>query len=126
MLKPGTDPKEGVFSGADWREFVLPGGTRVAASLPDTGRFVENAVRSHHWQTYQDFKERVGGVIEPFVGELAEFMEPWCLPRLLLRCAVPGSETMPVHYDQIFLRAAPPRASRRGSPLAMWSSRAEA
>lgn len=35
MLKPGTDQEEGIFSGSDWRNFILPGGTRLALGLED-------------------------------------------------------------------------------------------
>ncbi|CAG9952616.1 unnamed protein product [Clonostachys rosea f. rosea IK726] len=117
MLKPGTDPVEGIFSGEDWRNYLLPGAVRVAAGLPDEGPFVENAIRSHHCQEYLDFKDKVGRRIEPFVGKMLQFSEPWCLPRSLLRCAVPGGETTPVHYDQIFLRAGPPTSITAWVPI---------
>ncbi|KAM6512382.1 hypothetical protein FSOLCH5_010096 [Fusarium solani] len=109
MLKLGTDPRDGIFNpGTDWPEFTLPGALRVAAGLPDTGPFVENATCSHHWSRYREFKDAVGRRIEPFIGSVLGFEESWCLPRSLLRCAVLGGEITPVHYDQIFLRAGPP------------------
>lgn len=117
MLKPGTDPMDGIFSGEDWREFLLPGAVRVAAGLKDEGPFVENAIRSHRASFYQDFKHEVDKQLEPFVGKLAGFEEPWGLPRSLLRCAVPGGETTPVHYDQIFLRAGPPTSVTAWVPI---------
>lgn len=117
MLKPGTDPVDGIFSGEDWRDFLLPGAVRVAAGLSDTGRFVENAILSHRSPTYLEFKDKVGMALEPFVGRLCGFKEPWCLPRSLLRCAVPGGETTPVHYDQIFLRAGPPTSVTAWVPI---------
>ncbi|KAI8659771.1 hypothetical protein NCS56_01195000 [Fusarium sp. Ph1] len=99
MLKPVSDPCGGIFNpDTDWRDFTLPGALRVAAGLPDTGPFVENAIQ---------FKDAVGRRIEPFIGSVLGFEESWCLPRSLLRCAVPGGEITPVHYDQIFLRAGP-------------------
>ncbi|KAJ3569374.1 hypothetical protein NPX13_g6111 [Xylaria arbuscula] len=117
MLKPGTDPVDGIFSGADWRDFLLPGAVRVALGLKDDGRFVENAIHSHHAKFYIDFKTDVARVLEPFVGKLCDFEEPWCLPRSLLRCAVPGGESTPVHYDQIFLRAGPPTTITAWVPI---------
>ena len=117
MLKPGTDPVDGIFSGADWRDFLLPGAVRVAAGLKDEGKFVENAMKSHSAPFYQEFKDAVGRALEPFVGRLRGFEEPWCLPRSLLRCAVPGGETTPVHYDQIFLRAGPPTSITAWVPI---------
>ncbi|KAH8160007.1 hypothetical protein CIB48_g8242 [Xylaria polymorpha] len=117
MLKPGTDPVDGIFSGTDWREFLLPGVLRVAHGLKDEGPFVENAIRSHGAQFYLDFKDEVARVLEPFVGKLCDFEQPWCLPRSLLRCSVPGGESTPVHYDQIFLRAGPPTSITAWVPI---------
>ncbi|WAO94122.1 Hypothetical protein NCS54_01169000 [Fusarium falciforme] len=71
ILKIGTDPRDGIFNpDTDWREFTLPGALRIAAGLPDTGPFVENAIRSHHWSPYQEFKDAVGRRIEPFIGNI--------------------------------------------------------
>ncbi|KAJ4201145.1 hypothetical protein NW767_006797 [Fusarium falciforme] len=71
ILKIGTDPRDGIFNpDTDWREFTLPGALRIAAGLPDTGPFVENAIRSHHWSRYQEFKDAVGRRIEPFIGNI--------------------------------------------------------
>lgn len=117
MLKPGTDPVDGIFSGADWRDFLMPGAVRIAAGLKDEGPFVENAFRSHKAKFYLDFKDEVARILEPFVGELCDFAEPWCLPRSLLRCAVPGGDTTPVHYDQIYLRAGPPNTITAWVPI---------
>uniref|UniRef100_A0A8H7N1U8 Uncharacterized protein n=1 Tax=Bionectria ochroleuca TaxID=29856 RepID=A0A8H7N1U8_BIOOC len=98
MLKPGTDPVEGIFSGEDWRNYLLPGAVRVAAGLPDEGPFVENAIRSHHCQEYLDSRTKLGAGSSPL-------------------CAVPGGETTPVHYDQIFLRAGPPTSITAWVPI---------
>lgn len=120
MLKPGTDPVDGIFNtgAADWREFLLPGAVRVAAGLKDEGQFVANAMRSHSAPFYQEFKAAVGAALEPFVGRLCGFAASWCLPRSLLRCAVPGAEdATPVHYDQIFLRAGPPTSITAWVPI---------
>ncbi|KAI1311141.1 hypothetical protein F5Y03DRAFT_391687 [Xylaria venustula] len=117
MLKPGSDPVDGIFSGADWREFLLPGALRVAHGLKDEGAFVDNAILSHNAPFYLEFKADVARVLEPFVGELCGFAKPWCLPRSLLRCSVPGGETTPVHYDQIFLRAGPPTSITAWVPI---------
>ncbi|KAM6522071.1 hypothetical protein FALCPG4_011763 [Fusarium falciforme] len=71
ILKIGTDPRDGIFNpDTDWREFALPGALRIAAGLPDTGSFVENPIRSHHWSRYQKFKDTVGRRIEPFIGNI--------------------------------------------------------
>ncbi|KAK7432450.1 hypothetical protein QQZ08_001015 [Neonectria magnoliae] len=117
ILKPSTDPVDGIFSGGDWRQFLLPGAVRVAAGLKDEGPFVDNAIKSHVAPFYQDFKKYASQQLEPFVGKLCEFEDPWCLPRSLLRCSVPGGETTPVHYDQIFLRAGPPTSITAWVPI---------
>jgi phytanoyl-CoA hydroxylase len=117
MLKPNTDPVEGVFSGNDWRNYVLPGAVRLAMGLEDEGPFVENSVKSHVAPWYIDFKDKVGKEMEPFVGNLFNFEDPWCLPRSLLRSSVPGSEGTPVHYDQIYLRAGPPTSVTAWVPV---------
>ncbi|KAM0420396.1 hypothetical protein ACHAPT_011816 [Fusarium lateritium] len=107
MLKPDSDTCHGIFNPeADWREFLL-GGVRVAAGVPNEGPFVEKAYKAHRLKVYVDFKDEIGRQMEPFVGCLAQFDEPWCFPRSLLRFAVPGGDMTPVHYDQIFLRAGP-------------------
>ncbi|ETS84155.1 hypothetical protein PFICI_02180 [Pestalotiopsis fici W106-1] len=118
MLKPGTDPVEGIFDPSnDWREFLPPGVVRVAAGFSDDGPFVEAAIKAHKAPFYLKFKDEVAKIIEPFVGKLRKFKEPWCLPRSLLRCAVPGAETTPVHYDQIYLRAGPPTSITGWVPI---------
>lgn len=117
MIKPGTDPEEGIFSGNDWQNYVLPGGTRLALGLPDDGHFVKNAIESHVAPFYLKFKEEVAEQVNPFVASLRGFEEPYCLPRSLLRCAVPGAESTPVHYDQIYLRAGPPTSITGWVPI---------
>ncbi|KAB8216964.1 hypothetical protein BDV33DRAFT_206859 [Aspergillus novoparasiticus] len=91
MLKPGTDPEEGIFSGNDWRNFILPGGTRLALGLEDEGPFVENAVKSHVAPFYLDFKDGIAKQMEAF--------------------------STPVLYDQIFLRAGPPTSVSAWVPI---------
>ncbi|QKX62121.1 uncharacterized protein TRUGW13939_09277 [Talaromyces rugulosus] len=117
MLKPNTDPVEGIFSGNDWRNYVLPGAVRLAMGLEDEGPFVENSVKSHVAPWYIDFKDQVAKEMESFVGKLFNFEDPWCLPRSLLRSSVPGSEGTPVHYDQIYLRAGPPTSVTAWVPV---------
>lgn len=117
MLKPNTDPVEGIFSGNDWRNYVLPGAVRLAMGLEDEGPFVENFVKSHVAFWYIAFKDEVGKGMESFVGKLFNFEDPWCLPRSLPRSSVPGSEGTPVHYDQIYLRAGPPTSVTAWVPV---------
>lgn len=117
LLKPDTDPEEGIFSGNDWGDYVLPGGTRVAIGLEDEGPFVDNAIESHVAPFYMQFKDQIAKDIEAFASKLCGFQHSWCLPRSLLRCAVPGAESTPVHYDQIFLRAAPPTSITAWVPI---------
>ncbi|KAL6360629.1 hypothetical protein LRP88_06336 [Fusarium phalaenopsidis] len=61
MLKPVSDPCGGIFNpDTDWRDFTLPGALRVAAGLPDTGPFVENAIP---WVPIGDIEVESGGLI---------------------------------------------------------------
>lgn len=117
VLKNGTDPVDGIFSGADWKGFLLPGAVRVAAGLKDEGLFVEHAIKSHSAAFYQDSKDEVAKTLEPFTQQLCGFEGSWCLPRSLLRCAVPGGDSTPVHYDQIFLRGGPPTSITAWVPI---------
>lgn len=97
MLKEGTDPEDGIFSDNDWKNFVLPGCTRIA---------LVSQTRVPLWRVlskvmsppfYTKFKDDLATQIYPFVQELLGFKYPWYLPHLLLRCAVPGAESTPVH-----------------------------
>lgn len=107
ILAEGSNPRDGIFSGDDWRNFLLPGAIRVANGLKDEGIFVEKTIKAHVADFYEEFKACVEKPLEKFVGELREFEDPMLLKRSLLRCNVPGGETTPVHYDQIYLRAGP-------------------
>ncbi|KAJ5750635.1 hypothetical protein N7533_007663 [Penicillium manginii] len=117
ILKKGTNPRDGIFSGNDWRQFLLPGALRVANGLKDEGIFVEKTIKAHVTDFYLEFKAKVAEPLEGFVGKLAQFQDPMLLKRTLLRCNVPGAETTPVHYDQIFLRAGPATSVTAWIPL---------
>ncbi|KAJ5438320.1 uncharacterized protein N7458_009318 [Penicillium daleae] len=117
ILAKGTDPRDGIFSGEDWRNFLLPGALRVFNGLSDEGAFVDKAFKAHVADFYQQFKVNVEKPLREFVGELRQFRDPMLLKRTLLRCNVPGGETTPVHYDQIFLRDGPPTSITAWIPL---------
>lgn len=117
ILKQGTNPRDGIFSGEDWRQFLLPGAIRVANGLKDEGVFVEKTLKAHVAHFYSEFKSDIAEPLESFVGKLAQFQDPMLLKRTLLRCNVPGGETTPVHYDQIYLRAGPPTSVTAWIPL---------
>jgi len=113
----GTNPRDGIFSQRDWREFLLPGALRVFNGLKDEGIFVDKIFAAHIADFYKEFKEVATKPIDDFVGKLCSFEDPMCLVRSLLRCNVPGGETTPVHYDQIYLRAGPPTSITGWIPL---------
>lgn len=117
ILAKGTNPRDGIFSGQDWRQFLLPGALRVFNGLSDEGVYVEKVFKAHVADFYQEFKSNVVEPLEEFVGKLRNFQDPMLLKRTLLRCNVPGGETTPVHYDQIFLRAGPPNSITGWIPL---------
>ncbi|KAE8133607.1 hypothetical protein BDV38DRAFT_296000 [Aspergillus pseudotamarii] len=85
---------------------VLKPGTIPQDSLKDEGPFVENTVESHVAPFCLNFKD-----------EIAKQMEAFYLPRSLLQCTVPGAESTPVHYTQIFLRSGPPTSVTAWVPI---------
>lgn len=117
ILAEGTNPRDGIFSGKDWREFLLPGALRVFNGMKDEGIFVDKVFQAHVADFYQEFKENATKPMVEFAGRLRQFQDPMLLTRSLLRCNVPGGETTPVHYDQIFLRAGPPTSITGWIPL---------
>lgn len=78
---------------------------------------MKGIVKSHVAPFYTDFKDELATQVCPFVQKLLGFKDPWCLPRSLLRCAIPSTESIPVHYDQIFPRAGPPTSITAWVPI---------
>ncbi|KAJ5988532.1 hypothetical protein N7481_003742 [Penicillium waksmanii] len=117
ILKQGTNPREGIFSGEDWRQLLLPGAIRVANGLKYEGICVEKTLTAHVADFYSKFKSNMAVSLESFVEKLAQFQDPMLLKRTLPQCNVPGGETTPVHYDQIYLLAGPPTSATAWIPL---------
>lgn len=103
ILAKGTHPRDGIFSGEDWRNFLLPGALRVFNGLKAEGPFVDKVFKAHVAEYYQKFKKNAEVPLTNFVGELRQFQDPMLLKRTSFRCNMPGGETTPVHYYQIFL-----------------------
>jgi len=105
------------FPGQIGETFLLPGALRVVNGIKDEGIFVEKTFKAHVADFYFDFRTNAVEPLGAFVGKLCQFKEPMLLRRATLRCNVPGAETTPVHYDQIFLRAGPPTSITAWIPL---------
>ncbi|KAM0750879.1 hypothetical protein T439DRAFT_356613 [Meredithblackwellia eburnea MCA 4105] len=118
VLKEGSDPVDGIFCGGDPVDFSGPG---VAEAF---GKNMENC---------EYLKLSVEAGMAPFINEFAKdediknmvarLKPDWkqiiVFQRQLLRSNIPGSvnASTKVHYDQIFLRAAPPTSLTAWVPI---------
>ncbi|KAJ5777415.1 hypothetical protein N7520_000661 [Penicillium odoratum] len=122
VLKPGTEPVEGIFDPAKTQEEYpgigagqavgngRPGGEKAAA-------FVDLALDAHYQEWYAekfckhpalyDFIARFSGWNKNTLG----------FRRTLLRNNIPGSKPIGVHYDQIFLRHGDPTSITAWVPI---------
>jgi|SRR6187402_2738141 len=109
LLKPGTDPVDGIFDPAqDISSFPgigagstgkngKPGGEQAAL-------FVDLALQAHTEDWYaEEFCKHP--VLKDFVAKLSGWGDDTLqFRRSLLRNNIPGAHAIGVHYDQIFLR----------------------
>ncbi|KAI5475233.1 hypothetical protein MNV49_001713 [Pseudohyphozyma bogoriensis] len=118
VLKEGTAPVDGIFCGGNPLDFAGPG---VASQV---GKTMDNC---------PDLKLSVEAGMADFINEFAtdhhimdvvkrikpHWADPILFKRQLLRSNIPGSEgsATKVHYDQIFLRAAPPTSLTAWVPM---------
>jgi phytanoyl-CoA hydroxylase len=122
VLKPGTQPVDGIFD-TDKDAADFPGiGAGAAGSNGRPGaetaeKFVDLALEAHyaHWykETFckhpvlRDFIARMTGWGEDTLG----------IRRSLLRNNTPGNKAIGVHYDQIFLRHGEPTSVTAWIPM---------
>ncbi|OAL02006.1 hypothetical protein IQ06DRAFT_273040 [Phaeosphaeriaceae sp. SRC1lsM3a] len=122
VLKPGTQPVDGIFD-ADKDAADFPGiGAGAAGGNGRPGaetaeKFVDLALEAHyaHWykETFckhpvlRDFIARMTGWGENTLG----------IRRSLLRNNTPGNKAIGVHYDQIFLRHGEPTSVTAWIPM---------
>lgn len=104
LLKPGSEPVEGVFD-ADRDRADFPGfGTRGQGTGTATSdQFMDLALKAHSQPRYADFCKHPDMV--DFIKKFTGWGEnTWPLERTLLRNNIPGNNAIGVHYDYIFLR----------------------
>ena len=122
VLKPGTQPVEGIFDG-DKQASDFPGigsGASPGNGKPGEAtaeKFVELALEAHYADWYKetfckhpvlkDFIARMTGWGDSTVG----------VRRSLLRNNTPGNKAIGVHYDQIFLRHGEPTSVTAWVPM---------
>lgn len=110
-----THTRDGICSGEDWRSFL--GALRVFNDLLDEGVFINNVLKAHIAELYQNFEAIAEEPLRDFVGKLCQLQDPMLLRRTLLRYNVRGVETTPVHYDHSFLWAGSPTSITAWIPL---------
>ena len=118
LLQKGSDPKAGIFSGADTRKFLPPGNLRRLFGLkddPDSDRYVELMISAHEAPFYLEFCQCPE--LCQFVSRFTGWETPQMLQRTMLRAFVPNCELTPVHFDQMYLRAGPPTSLTAWVPI---------
>jgi phytanoyl-CoA hydroxylase len=122
VLKPGTQPVEGIFNAEkDAADFPGIGAGAVGGNGRPGGdtaaRFVELALEAHYAKWYkEDFCKH------PMLRDFIACMTGWGddtlgLRRSLLRNNTPGNKAIGVHYDQIFLRHGEPTSVTAWIPI---------
>lgn len=123
VLKPGTEPVEGIFDpekkardypgiGAGHRDAGSKGNDRPTGTNPCTDMFIEGALQQHTAPWYWS-EDGSGFAQHPKLKEFIAYFTGWgesSLPvkRTLLRNNTPGNNAIGVHYDQIFMRYGEP------------------
>lgn len=104
VLKPGTQPVEGIFDDAKDRD-QFPGiGAGAVGGNGHPGQhaavFVDKALEAHYQDWYcEDFCKHP--VLKDFVAKLTGWNENTkAFERTLLRNNIPGNKAIGVHYDQ--------------------------
>lgn len=118
LLKPGTDPVDGIYCGADSRKYLPPGNLRRLFGLkddPEPDKYVECMISAHEAYFYLELCmiPELRALVREFTGWEQEKM----LQRTMLRAFVPNSELTPVHFDQMYLRAGPPTSLTAWVPI---------
>lgn len=123
VLKPGTQPVEGIFNPqmnpADYPGIgagASPGNGRPGEET--AGRFVDLALQAHYADWYKEtFCKHP--VLKDFVARITGWGDENTLAvrRSLLRNNTPGNKAIGVHYDQIFLRYGDPTSVTAWVPI---------
>ena len=118
LLRPGTNPVEGVYSGANTKKYLPPGNLRRLFGLkddPESDLYAELMVSAHESPFYVDFCAIPE--LRQFISRFTGWANPHMLQRTMLRAFVPESELTPVHFDQMYLRAGPPTSLTAWVPI---------
>lgn len=120
VLKPGTNPRDGIFDDAKDKN-LYPG--VGAATNPGKGTdntaatFVDLAIKAHKEPWYTEGLCGHPGLLD-FIKKFSGWGEDTLpLRRTLLRNNTPGNKAIGVHYDQIFLRYGEPTAITTWVPI---------
>ncbi|KXH27596.1 hypothetical protein CSAL01_00763 [Colletotrichum salicis] len=118
LLKPGSKPVNGTFSGKDPRKYLPSGNLRRLFGLEDdaeSDKYAELMVSAHEADFYVNFCKFPE--LRAFVSRFTGWPSPHMLQRTMLRAFVPNSELTPVHFDQMYLRAGPPTSLTAWVPI---------
>ena len=123
VLKPGTQPVEGIFD-SEKDPANYPGiGAGVADGNGRPGeetakQFVDLALKAHYADWYKE-KFCKHPVLKDFVARMTGWGDENTLGvrRSLLRNNTPGNKAIGVHYDQIFLRYGEPTSVTAWVPM---------
>jgi phytanoyl-CoA hydroxylase len=123
VLKPGTQPVEGIFD-ADKNPADYPGiGAGAAGGNGRPGeetaeQFVNLALQAHYADWYRE-KFCKHPVLKDFIARMTGWGDENTLAvrRSLLRNNTPGNKAIGVHYDQIFLRHGEPTSVTAWVPM---------
>ncbi|KAK5678754.1 hypothetical protein LTS10_009198 [Elasticomyces elasticus] len=121
VLKPGTQPIDGIFDDSK-DAATFPGiGAGAAGGNGHPGehaaKFVDRALEAHYQEWYSEDLCKHPALKE-FVAKLTSWNDKTrAFERTLLRNNVPGNKAIGVHYDQIFLRYGEPTAITAWVPI---------
>jgi phytanoyl-CoA hydroxylase len=122
VLKPGTQPVEGIFDAKkDAAHFPGIGAGAVGGNGQPGGqtaeKFVNLALEAHYADWYKEtFCKHP--VLKDFIARMTSWGEDTLgIRRSLLRNNTPGNKAIGVHYDQIFLRHGEPTSVTAWIPL---------
>lgn len=123
VLKPGTQPVEGIFNPeknpSDYPGIgagASPGNGRPGAETAE--HFVDLALQAHYADWYKE-KFCKHPVLKDFIARMTGWGDQNTLAvrRSLLRNNTPGNKAIGVHYDQIFLRYGEPTSVTAWVPI---------
>ncbi|KAF2031632.1 hypothetical protein EK21DRAFT_62709 [Setomelanomma holmii] len=121
VLKPGTEPVEGIFD-SDNNAADFPGigagaaGGNGRPGEETAGKFVDLALEAHYADWYHKFCAHP--VLKGFIARMTGWEDDTLgVRRSLLRNNTPGNKAIGVHYDQIFLRHGEPTSVTAWVPM---------